>query len=404
MDDGHIPLASCSKTFFLHQHSGSLPRNAQICAMKSIWVSCVDCWRTFITNFKEIHNNLSKLNCRSHMAENGIVAMIRVLRQALTRIGCLQAFESGATVDEPFPAEMADYDHVCYDSVTGASLPSQLREEAMQLEIKYMKELNVYTLCEHGAVKEQGLTPIGTRWVFTNKGDTEHPFIRARLVAQETKRTTNMDLTDTSMKFAATPPVEGFRFLLSSAMTGEKKRNPQDELVIAFFDISRAHFHSSVRRKVAIRMQGDPSCPSGIAMLNRAMHGTKDAAQCFDLHCEQTMEKLDYNIVVFNPCLYKHPAKDISGLRHGDDFATLATRTKIVEFKEDLSKPLLVKHVATLGPRPQLVDSCEVRFLNRVIRWVVPPFGKAPERIEIGADPRHAELLIKNSGLQSNSK
>ena len=26
-----------------------------------------------------------------------------------------------------------------------------------------MKEMNVYTLCEHEAVKEQGLTPIGTR-------------------------------------------------------------------------------------------------------------------------------------------------------------------------------------------------------------------------------------------------
>ena len=57
-----------------------------------------------------------------------------------------------------------------------------------------------------------------------------------------------------------------------------------------------------------------------------------------------------------------------------------------------------------MGPRPQLLDVCEVRFLNRVIRWVVPPFGKAPECIEIEADPRHSELLIKNSGLQTNSK
>ena len=40
-----------------------------------------------------------------------------------------------------------------------------------------------------------------------------------------------MDLTDTSMIFAAIPPVEGFRFLLSRAMTGD------------------------------FRMQGDPPCP-----------------------------------------------------------------------------------------------------------------------------------------------
>ena len=32
----------------------------------------------------------------------------------------------------------------------------------------------MFTPCEHGAVKDQGLIQIGTRWVFTNKGDTEH--------------------------------------------------------------------------------------------------------------------------------------------------------------------------------------------------------------------------------------
>ena len=80
-----------------------------------------------------------------------------------------------------------------------------------------------------------------------------------------------MDLTGRSMTLAATPPVEGFRFLLSRAMTRVRKRGThRNELVIAFFDTSRAHFHSPVRRKVAIRMQGDPSCPSGVAMLNRA--------------------------------------------------------------------------------------------------------------------------------------
>ena len=220
-------------------------------------------------------------------------------------------------MEEPCTAEMADCDHVYHDSLTDAMLPSKLCEEAMQLEIKYMKEMNLYTLCEHGAVKGQGLTPIGTRWVFTNNGDTEHPFIRARLVAQETKRTTKMDLTDTSMTFAATPPVGWINDFFSQGR--EKRGIHMNELVTAFFDISRAHFHSPVRRKAAIRMQGDPSyhAHSGIAMPNRAMHGTKDAAQCFDLYFERTMENLDYNIGVFNPCLYKHPVKDISVLRHG---------------------------------------------------------------------------------------
>ena len=110
-------------------------------------------------------------------------------------------------------------------TVTGASsLPSKLCEEAMLVEIQYMREMNVHTPCEHETVKEQGLSPIGTRWVFTNKGATERPVIRAGLVAQETKKTTKMGLTDTSMTFLATPLVEGFLYPLSKAMTGEKKK------------------------------------------------------------------------------------------------------------------------------------------------------------------------------------
>ena len=112
--------------FFVHQYSGKLFRNGEFGAMKSILVSCVDGWRTFITNCEEIHDNLSKLNCRSYVAENCIVAMMCGLRQALTRSGCLQALEPGPTVEEPCPAEMTDYDRVYYDSVTGAWLPSKL--------------------------------------------------------------------------------------------------------------------------------------------------------------------------------------------------------------------------------------------------------------------------------------
>ena len=84
-------------------------------------------------------------------------------------------------------------------------------------------------------------------------------------------------------------------------------------------------------------------------MPNFAMYGTKDAAQFFDSYFNGRWRKLKYNIGVFNPCWYKHLVKDVRVLRHCDDFATLATRTQIAEFKEHLSKHLLVKHIATLG-------------------------------------------------------
>ena len=42
-------------------------------------------------------------------------------------------------------------------------------------------------------------------------------------------------------------------------------------------------------------------------------------------------------------------------------------------------------------------------MLNRILRWVRPPYGKGQERIELEPDPRHAEILMQQCGLDGNS-
>ena len=71
-----------------------------------------------------------------------------------------------------------------------------------------------------------------------NKGDAPDPFIRARLVAQETKRVGELTPEDVSSTFAATPPLESLKVMLSRCMTG-KRRAPAEEKVLGFCDISR---------------------------------------------------------------------------------------------------------------------------------------------------------------------
>ena len=83
--------------------------------MQTVLVSRVDWWRTYLSNCEERHNNFSKLIRGNRIAENCVLAMIRGLRQALTGIGCLQANESGPTVEEPCREEIAHYGHVYYD-------------------------------------------------------------------------------------------------------------------------------------------------------------------------------------------------------------------------------------------------------------------------------------------------
>ena len=77
--------------FFVNQHTGNSHPKAESCAMKAVLVSRVDCWRTFFTNCEEI----SKLNCRSHIAENCVLAMIHGLRQALTRLAVCRHLNLG---------------------------------------------------------------------------------------------------------------------------------------------------------------------------------------------------------------------------------------------------------------------------------------------------------------------
>ena len=89
--------------------------------------------------------------------------------------------------------------------------------------------------------------------------------------------------------------------------------------------------------------------------------------------------------------------------RHGDDFVVFGTGTT-KEFEGQLSKHLTVQHFATLGSRKALEDATGVRILNRIVRWVKPPYGSGRERIEYKADPRHAELIIHLLGLSSSSR
>ena len=62
-------------------------------------------------------------------------------------------------------------------------------------------------------IQLSGRQPIGTRWVDVNKSDDSNPQYRSRLVAKEINTHKRDDL------FAATPPLEAQKLLLSFAMT-----------------------------------------------------------------------------------------------------------------------------------------------------------------------------------------
>eukprot|EP00959_Pyramimonas_sp_CCMP1952_P225103 4707136-Pyramimonas_sp.AAC.1 len=71
-----------------------------------------------------------------------------------------------------------------------------------------MAQLGVWAYArEEDCQRELGRGPLSVRWVDIDKGDTDRPDCRSRLVVQETKAQSTLAGDDIGAVFAATPPL-----------------------------------------------------------------------------------------------------------------------------------------------------------------------------------------------------
>ena len=236
-----------------------------------------------------------------------------------------------------------------------------------------------------------GKEPIGTRWVDINKGDESNPDYRSRLVAQEIKVDKREDL------FAATPPLEAKKILLSLAVTsgiGYKEGMRKKGKKIDFIDVRRAYFHAKARRVVYVRLPPEDHEEGKCGILRKAMYGTRDAAQNWEHEYIEFMEDDGFHKSRASPCMFYHQERDIRVVIHGDDFTMLGNEVELDWFRDRISEKFEVKFRARLGPEEK--DDKAVRLLNRVIEWT-------EEGIRYEADQRHAELILQDMGLKGSS-
>ncbi len=131
-----------------------------------------------------------------------------------------------------------------WDDVTGKELNAQKVREARKLEIEFFRKMGVYRKVKRAWVKGRGEKVIGVRWIDINKGDNENPDYRSRLVAKDFKTGDRPDL------FAATPPLEALKMIISIAASDPTLR-------IMINDVRRAYFHAPVRRPVYVELPGE---------------------------------------------------------------------------------------------------------------------------------------------------
>ncbi len=88
--------------------------------------------------------------------------------------------------------------------------------------------------------------------------------------------------------FAATPPTESLRMILSLAADDERRQ-------VTLVDISRAYFNALICRLVHVEVPPQAGCSKDlVGQLVKCMYGTRDAAQGWQHTYRQALEELAF--------------------------------------------------------------------------------------------------------------
>ena len=170
-----------------------------------------------------------------------------------------------------------------WDDVSGKELGPKKVMAARMEEMDYYKEMGVYEKVPlEECYQKTGKAPLKAWWVDVDEGTR----YRSRWVAKQFKN------SDSEEWFAATPPIEALRTILSSATTGTREK------VVSVMDVSRAFFYAPVQHEIYVELceeaieteEGRGKC----AKLKMSMYGTKAAAQNWQREVQNTMRQLGF--------------------------------------------------------------------------------------------------------------
>ena len=272
-----------------------------------------------------------------------------------------------------------------WDDTNGKELRADLVKAARMEEIKEVRRMKVWTKVPRSqCIAETGKPPIKVRWVDRNKKDDQNPDYRSRIVAKEVKTYANPEL------FAATPPVEYVKFILSCAASSQWGKH---KTRIMIQDVKKAYFFAKATRRIFVdipeedREAGDEH---NCALLLQSLYGTRDAAMNWAKCYTDALIELGFTKGATSPCTFWHPQRRIRLAVHGDDFVSEGATADLKWLDEHLSKSFDLK-TQVLGPEGGQVRECTI--LNRVLRWTSKGITWEP-------DARHAEQLIKDLGME----
>ena len=159
---------------------------------------------------------------------------------------------------------------------------------------------------------------------------------RARLVGRELKAMGGKQ----ECLFAATPPLESLRFVISIAAS--RQRRPEPFRIMAT-DVKRAYFYAAASRSLYIEIPEEDleeDDEGMVGQLQLSLYGTRDAAANSTACYTDFLQKLGFEQGKASPCNFYHPKKELSLTVHGDDFTTAGTERALPGSTASSRRPL----------------------------------------------------------------
>jgi hypothetical protein len=255
-----------------------------------------------------------------------------------------------------------------------------------------MRGIGLYTKVSLGECwARTGKAPITTKWVDVNKGSSQCPDIRCRLVARDFKSKGEGARDDL---YAAMPPLEAKRLLFKTAAATWGSSDPTK---IRLIDVKKAHLNGKVGDDTwaCIELPEEDAEPGMCGRLERWLYGMRPAAKAWEEDYAAKLIGAGFKRGVASPTCFFHPTWGLRIVVHGDDFTITGKQRHLDEFTRLMGDWYLMTVKGTVGPGPG--DSKTLRILNRKL-WV------DGDSLVYEADEKHAKILCEHFGLGEDSK
>ena len=138
--------------------------------------------------------------------------------------------------------------------------------------------------------------------------------------------------------FAATPPVEALRMIVSWAASWEHHK--EEPRAVMACDISRAFFHAEAGPDMFVELPEEDQEPGKdlVGKLRLALYGTREAAAAWQKEVSRHLVQIGFRRGEFNPCLFHHPSRQIKLMVHGDDYTAAGPRSQVTWLSQELEK------------------------------------------------------------------